>query len=217
MNVKHHIDDATLTAFATGNLPEAFNVVVASHVSLNDEARVRLEALEAVGGILIEGIDVIEMSYGSLGATLRMIQNETSEITEAPTAITNRCAIMPQPLAEYVGGSLKDVKWRSLGMGTKQAILKTSKNATARLLYIPAGVEMPDHGHKGIEMTLVLQGAFIDGSQRFARGDIEIVDEHMEHTPVADIGEDCICLVASNAPLKFRGLMPRLAQVFLRI
>jgi putative transcriptional regulator len=124
---------------------------------------------------------------------------------------------MPQPLAEYVGGSLKDVKWRSLGMGTKQAILKTSKNATARLLYIPAGVEMPDHGHKGIEMTLVLQGAFIDGSQRFARGDIEIVDEHMEHTPVADIGEDCICLVASNAPLKFRGLMPRLAQVFLRI
>jgi putative transcriptional regulator len=217
MNVKHHIDDATLTAYATGNLPEAFNVVVASHVSLNDEARVRLEALEAVGGTLIEGTDVVEMSFGSLGATLRMIRNETPDMIAVPKTAFHPCAIMPQPLADYVGGSLEDIKWRSLGMGTKQAILKTSKDATVRLLYIPAGVEMPDHGHKGTEMTLVLQGAFIDGAQRFARGDIEIADEHMEHTPVADIGEDCICLVASNAPLKFSGLIPRLAQVFLRI
>jgi putative transcriptional regulator len=35
--------------------------------------------------------------------------------------------------------------------------------------------------------------------------------------PVADIGEDCICLAATDAPLRFRRLIPRIAQPFLRI
>ena len=52
---------------------------------------------------------------------------------------------------------------------------------------------------------------------RFNRGDIEIADEEMEHTPVALAGQDCICLAATDAPLRFRGLLPRLAQPLLRI
>ena len=102
-------------------------------------------------------------------------------------------------------------------LGAKQAILKSSGDADVRLLYIPAGSELPDHGHHGQELTLVLQGAFIDGDDRFARGDLEVADEDLEHTPVADIGEDRICLAATNAPLKFKGIAPRLAQPFLRI
>jgi putative transcriptional regulator len=102
-------------------------------------------------------------------------------------------------------------------MGVKQAILRTSGPATARLLYIQAGTRVPDHGHRGSEMTLVLQGAFSDADGRYARGDVEVADEAVEHTPVAEAGEDCICLAAAVGPLKFRGLLPRLAQPFLRI
>jgi putative transcriptional regulator len=68
-----------------------------------------------------------------------------------------------------------------------------------------------------MELTLVLQGAFADENDRFGRGDIEIADEDLEHTPVALAGEDCICLAATDAPLRFRGLIPRLAQPLLRI
>jgi putative transcriptional regulator len=39
----------------------------------------------------------------------------------------------------------------------------------------------------------------------------------MHHTPVADIHEDCICLAVTDAPLTFSGLIPKLAQPFLRI
>jgi putative transcriptional regulator len=76
---------------------------------------------------------------------------------------------------------------------------------------------VPDHGHRGTELTLVLQGAFADANDRFNRGDIEIADEDVTHTPVALAGEDCICLAATDAPLRFRGLMPRLAQPLFRI
>ncbi|OYW51719.1 MAG: transcriptional regulator, partial [Rhodobacterales bacterium 12-65-15] len=56
-----------------------------------------------------------------------------------------------------------------------------------------------------------------DENDRFNRGDIEIAGEELEHTPVALQGADCICLAATDAPLRFMGLVPRLAQPFLRI
>ena len=52
---------------------------------------------------------------------------------------------------------------------------------------------------------------------RNGAGDIEICDPNVEHTPVAEPGEDCICLAATDAPLKFSGLLPKIAQPFLRI
>lgn len=76
---------------------------------------------------------------------------------------------------------------------------------------------MPDHGHKGREMTLVLQGAFSDADGRYGRGDVEIADDAVQHTPVAEAGQDCICLAATEAPLRFRSLIPRLVQPFFRI
>lgn len=219
MTVKHQVSDELLTAYAAGNLPEAFNLVVATHVSLCDEARVRLNAMEAVGGSLLEDLDSVEMSHGSLEATLRLISDRPKEAIRTRREVKPRkgCDVLPEPLMKYVGGDLSKVKWRSIGMGAKQAILKTSSEADVRLLYIPAGSELPDHGHQGKELTLVLQGAFVDGDERFARGDLEIADQEMEHTPVADIGDDCICLAATDAPLKFNKLVPRLAQPFLRI
>ena len=102
-------------------------------------------------------------------------------------------------------------------MGVKQAILKTGPQARARLLYIPAGQSIPDHGHRGTELTLVLQGAFRDEDGRFGPGDLEIADEALEHTPIAEAGEDCICLAATDAPLRFRGLLPRMLQPVFRI
>jgi putative transcriptional regulator len=34
----------------------------------------------------------------------------------------------------------------------------------------------------------------------------------LQHKPVAEIGHDCICLAATNAPLRFSAWIPRVAQ-----
>ena len=44
---------------------------------------------------------------------------------------------------------------------------------------------------------------------------IEIADEDLNHTPIADVGEDCICLAATDARLRFNKLIPRMAQPFI--
>lgn len=214
MTIRHHLTDQLLMAYSAGDLPEAFNLVVATHVSLCDDCRARLAAFDAVGGAVIETGDVAEMNDDSLTACLARIDGLPQANARRPL---KRAGIFPAPLADYVGGGPNKVKWRNLGMGVRQAILPTGKDASARLLYIPGGQAVPDHGHRGLELTLVLQGAFRDEKDRFGPGDIEIADEAMEHTPVAEEGEVCICLAATDAPLRFNAIIPRIAQPFLRI
>jgi putative transcriptional regulator len=214
MTIRHHLSDQLLMAYAAGQLPEAFSLVVATHVSLCDDCRAQLASFDAVGGAVIEEVAEFAMGEDALAAALARI--EGLEQPKRPMART-ASGVLPGPLADYVGGDLSAVRWRRVGGGVKQAILPTGEDATARLLYIPAGTAVPDHGHRGLELTLVLQGAFADDSDRFGRGDVEIADEDLEHTPVALAGEACICLAATDAPLRFVGLVPRLAQPFLRI
>lgn len=201
-------------SYAAGQLPEAFNLVVATHVSLCDECRAQLASLEAVGGAMIELADTAPMSDDSLAACMDRIDGLSQANARRPL---RRAGVFPAPLADYIGGGPEKVRWRNVGMGVKQAIIRTGKDASARLLYIPGGQAVPDHGHRGLELTLVLQGAFRDDSDRFGPGDIEIADEAMQHTPVAEEGEVCICLAATDAPLKFNGLIPRLVQPFFGI
>ena len=174
-SIKHHLNDVLLMGYSAGTLPEAFNVVVATHVSLCDECRARLEAFDALGGTLIDDVDEAPMSEGSFASCMTRIAN--ADRAPAPTApVTD----LPAPLAAYLGGGLETVNWRRIGGGVSQAILKTSKSATVRILRIPGGVAMPDHGHRGTELTLVLRGAFRDEQDRFGPGDI------LQHPHVAD-------------------------------
>lgn len=214
--IKHHLNDQLLLSYAAGNLPEAFNLVVATHISMCDECRARLGAFEAMGGVMLQEAvpaSANQLPEVDLDATLARIENgRADDIRVAPSN-----SDLPAVLQDYIGGSLDDVKWRSVGKGVRQAILPTSKDASVRLLHIPAGTKVPDHGHRGMELTLVLQGAFRDEHDRFGPGDIEIATEDDEHTPIAEMDVDCICLAATDAPLRFTGLLERIAQPFLRI
>lgn len=212
--ITHHLTDALLMGYAAGTLPEAFSLVVAAHISLCDECRARLGSFEALGGAVLEDTaPEASLAEGSFEATLARIAAQPAE----PLKPARKPGLFPAPLQDYVGGDLEAVKWRGFRTGVRQAILSTSREASVRLLYIPAGMAVPDHGHRGLELTLVLQGAFRDEGDRFGPGDIEVATEALEHRPVAEKGADCICLAATDAPLRFKSLLPRLAQPFLRI
>ena len=126
--ITHHLTDALLMAYSAGSLPEAFSLTVATHVSLCDECRARLGAFDTVGGALLEA-EAAPMSGDSLDATLARIRadGETRRTRPAP----RRTGVLPAPLRDYVGGDLESVRWRPIGMGVKQAILPTSRDATA--------------------------------------------------------------------------------------
>ena len=221
MTIKHHLTDNLLIAYAAGTLPEAFSLVVAAHLSLCNACRAQAAAYDSLGGAMLDQGPVEPVLPDSLAATMARIKAApaTPSQPRPPARPSARppAGILPQPLQDYIGGDLDKVRWRAAGGGVRQAILPTGPRASARLLYIPAGTAVPDHSHRGTELTLVLRGAFHDQTDRFGPGDVEVADQDLNHTPVADIGEDCICLAATDAPLRFSGVLPRLAQPFLRL
>lgn len=213
--IKHHLTEPLLMGYAAGTLPEAFNVVVATHVSMCDDCRAALAEYEAVGGEVMLETDPVAIAEDALTATMAMIDAGKNTVTAAPKRKPSN--IFPAPLQDYVSGDIDALKWRKVGGGVSQLVLKTSKDASVRLLRIPAGTAVPDHGHRGTELTLVLQGAFTDDDDRFGVGDVEVANEDLNHTPVAEVGVDCICLAATDAPLRFNSFLPRIAQRFVGI
>ena len=127
-------------------------------------------------------------------------------------------ALLPEPLRSYIGGDVDTGKWKPRGRGAYHLPVKASDNdISVRLLRIPAGKPVPEHTHGGRELTLVLKGSFSDISGRFGPGDFEETDELVDHQPIADPGEDCICLAVTDAPLKFKSRIVRMIQPLLGI
>ena len=76
---------------------------------------------------------------------------------------------------------------------------------------------MPRHTHDGSELTLVLTGGFTERGNHFLRGDVAVADSSVDHCPVADPGEPCLCLAVTDAPLRLTGPFGRLLNPFVRI
>jgi putative transcriptional regulator len=85
----------------------------------------------------------------------------------------------------------------------------------ASLFRLLPGMTAPRHTHGGHEYTLVLEGGFADGSEKFDRGDFALVDSTRHHEQVAD-PEGCLCLVVLDAPVRLTGLLGALVNPFLR-
>lgn len=208
--ITHHIPDPMIAAYAAGSLPHAFSMVVASHLSYCRDCQSALGAHQAVGGALLERAACVAMNEDAKSNLMALLDEPA-----IPEPVYDANGIYPGPVMQSLKG--RPPKWRTLGMGVKQDILFEDDDGSARLLYIPAGQAVPDHSHNGLELTLVLQGSFSDETGRFGVGDVEIGDETLDHTPVADAGDPCICLAATDAPLRFKALIPRLLQPLFRI
>jgi putative transcriptional regulator len=76
---------------------------------------------------------------------------------------------------------------------------------------------MLQHTHTGIEMTCVLSGAFRQEGAHYGPGDFDLGDETIDHQPVVELGQDCICLVAMLGDLQLKGLIGRVVQPFIRL
>lgn len=223
MTISHHPSDPLLLDYSVGSLAEASDLAMATHLTLCPRCRTDAGRLDAVGGLLLAAAGDAGGSDRTLAALMsRIAQPErapdsTPEFGTVPAAAAPLSGALPRPLCEAIGSDLDAVPWRRLGMGAYQHVIPTRGPATARLLRIPAGRPVPEHTHRGLELTLVLRGAFSDATGTYARGDLQEADDSLVHQPHAAPGEDCICLAVTDAPLRFKGWAARLVQPFLKI
>ena len=213
----HHPSQARLLDYASGSLPEPVALLVATHVALCPLCRRGLAELEAVGGALLEALPPEPVADDSLARLLARIDRPAppaEPVAGAAPAVAE--LVLPQPLRDYVG-SLDRVAWRHLGPLSEARLLTGFEKFTTRLLRVTPGTALPHHTHAGSELTLVLQGGFSDVTGHYLRGDVCEADSAVDHRPVADWDEICLCLAVTDAQLRLTGWLGRLLNPFIRI
>ncbi len=220
MTIRHHIADEILVSYAAGSLPEAWSLLVATHLALCPSCRKAAEEAEELGGALLGELAPVDLSDDAFDKLMSKLDSVEPE-EEHPVAHKQAAeipSVLPEPLKSYVGGDLHALNWKRLGKGAYHIpITLRNGEGKARLLKVPAGQPVPAHGHRGEELTLVLTGSFTTHQGEFLRGDVEAADDDVEHMPVAGPGEDCICLAITDAPLRFKSIGARIAQPFIGI
>lgn len=216
MTIDHHLDDATVLALAAGTLNEAHAIVAGTHISMCKHCLAALRKAEAIGGGLLAEQPEEPVSQTLRAATLASL--DAASFVEKPSPkISAGSDELPKILARVLGqSSLETIKWnRKLpGVAIYDVPLAKGNKAKLKLLSLDKGKAMPDHGHGGEELTLVLRGSYSDKFGRFRAGDVADLAEDVEHQPIVDSDENCICLISFDVPAKFKTIWARLAQPF---
>jgi putative transcriptional regulator len=195
--IRHHPSEATLAAYASGVLPEALGVVVATHLFRCPVCRKLAAMTEAVGGSILDDLPPSEMDEGSLALVLAR-----TERPAPPTPPVVRLEPgLPPPLDTLTFG-----RWRRVGLGLRWRPLVHSGTVMAGLLEGMPGRVLPMHGHTGLELTCVLDGSFADGAEHFASGDVAEVEGTESHRPTIVGDGPCLCMIATEG-VRFRGLL----------
>jgi putative transcriptional regulator len=217
VKITHHLDDATILAYAAGTLGEAHGFAVATHIAYCGTCRAAARQAESYGGELLMAEPVSAVTDSCRAATLASLDIMLPPPSRKPSA---RGADVPAVLCNLLGNQpLDSLKWKAKapGIATFEIPLSNKGKTHLQLLRIGKGRKMPEHGHGGEELTVMLRGSYTDHTGRYIVGDVADLDEDIEHQPIVDSDEDCICLVATEAPTRFKSFWARLAQPFVGI
>jgi putative transcriptional regulator len=175
---------ALLAAYAAGTLSEPFAVLVASHLQMKADRRVR-------------GISIPDRRRWP---------------RQPIPGLEQIIAFMPLALRSYVGRHLGALEWRTILPGLERCRIAGEARAEVSFLRCRPGKAIPAHTHQGREAVLVLQGGFRDANGHYGPGDIAVADGTINHRPVADPAVECIIFIVQEAPVRLTGPFGRLIQ-----
>ena len=205
-----------LAAFAAGTLDHGQHVAIATHLVGCPRCRSWICSMEQVGGAVLTQLPPATMSSDALARAEARL-NGTDMATPVPAVPVPpevSMAGLPRFVRRYKFG---DWQWVAPRVHLRPIALPVASPSRVFLLRSGAGTRMLAHSHVGTELTCVLSGAFRHDGGHFGPGDFDLGDETVDHKPLVDAGEDCICLVAMQGELRLKGILGRLVQPFVHL
>lgn len=206
MSITHHPGEELLLSYASGAANEAVALLVASHIALCAGCRAVVRGAEAAGGSLLADVPPVALNQNAYQSILERLDAPAAAILRG----ANLASAVPAPLQPYIGTDYDAVPWRQIVDGLSHYPLVTKGGTRARLIRAAPGAGVAVHTHRGEEWTLVLTGSYSDATGNYRAGDVQSTTPAIEHQPKADPGPVCINLAVTDAPLVFRGMVPKI-------
>lgn len=212
MSISSHPSAELLIDHVRGRLPLAPGLTVAAHAELCPLCRRTAGLLEDVAGQALAGLPEAKLSPDALQEALSRIRSEVRD--PQPRARLERMDVDVPTAAAAVG--FESWRWVAPGIHVAKSKARADEGWRTFLLRVRPGGALPAHGHQGDELVCVLQGGFTDGDHWFWEGDFAEASGAEPHRLIAAEGAPCICIVSTQAPLRWRG-WTRLLQPLIRI
>jgi putative transcriptional regulator len=222
--ISYHPDSRFLTDFATANLPLSEAVCVSAHLEFCSKCRAHVQQLTDIGGHMLSRLAPEAVSADSFETLMARVNSpsaaaasqhvaEPASPAAQPAETDETARFLPRSVRRLASGSLDKLRWVQLGKALRVAPLQVPDASRDTAIYdIRAGGRMPEHEHRGEEITVLLQGSFSDADGSYKRGDFVVRHAGEAHQPTATLDMDCICLVCLERPVRPRGLLYRLLE-----
>ncbi|MGI2175950.1 ChrR family anti-sigma-E factor [Shewanella ulleungensis] len=219
--INYHPDQHLLSLHAKGELPLSMSIAISAHAEFCQHCQQQLDqmtialseqqfeqadakntaAFEKHGefdDLLSQFLSSTLDTLDTLDTDVRLANNSTSqpESTDNSVTIKGQHYALPRVFKKQINAS-----WQGIGKVSRLRLDTGEPQARASLLHIAANGEIPDHTHKGSELTLLLAGEFSDCYNTYKPGDFMLLDQDHEHSPKTT--EGCLCYTIVDAPLYF--------------
>lgn len=192
MNNSLSLKNELIFEYAAGTSSLAKSLMASTYLYLNSkEASIYKEFEKFCGEELM---NTLEINTKKLKATSCMVERNDNEIHFKKI----------NPINHFIS-NLKDLEWKKIFNGFYEFNFKLSEKEHAKLIKMDPGTKVPLHSHNGKEYILILEGSFCDEYGNYSKGDLQVNDSKIKHTPIANNKEGCICLSITEEDLVFYG------------
>lgn len=211
-----HPQAEQLVEFAAGSCRTGISIAVSVHLHYCAQCRQSLSELESASAVLFEQQAPAEVSDTVFSSLMHRIAQQPQPADKVHRPAHN--PRFPRALSALLPeGSLDDLNWRQPMKNLRVTrLLNDDSGLVIGLHHMKAGGRVPNHQHRGEEISVVLEGGFSDQIGSYGEGDFILRSGTDTHSPQADAHEDCLILSVVEAPVKLTGPLGWILNPFLK-
>ncbi len=203
--IKHHPSQELLASYVEAELPVSLSAAIAMHVEMcpvcaekvatitDERAEISFEVASGKptdSKLENEAIDLdLDAMISAITASDDIEQSKTPE--QKTISIKGKNIVLPRAIS-----NIPTTSWSNIGKLSRARLALDEGKVRSSLLNIEPGGSVPEHTHKGYELTLLLSGSFKDDMGEYVAGDFIMLDGEHTHQPVSEKG--CLCFTVSD-------------------
>jgi putative transcriptional regulator len=216
--ISFHPKFTDLQAFSAGNCEPAMALMISAHVDMCPQCQhdcVDIQT-ELAGELFSQGSPAGQLSNQYLTmmsniTELPIANASVQQATETTIELDGKFFELPRALRRYVKNT---GNWSQLVGKLWQAPVDLGDIGKANFMYMEKGGRVPEHTHKGTEMTLVVDGQYGDGIAEYDCGDFTFMNNEHKHLPHSEADDGCLVFTIVDQPLHFTAGIARLLNPF---